>query len=333
MTGSPTRSRLAAALETLTIPGGLLHVNSPHASVNDARFFHAPNTPTSVRRRLHRELLEEYESDLAIAATQGRAVIITGGAPGAGKSSIVNSLRLEGHWRTIDPDGIKDLLLATCVPRGDFVGTQGLLSLPDGATIQPRELSGLVHQESTYLSARLRKTCLGRGENIIIQGTLSWRGMPAVLISELLNHGYQEVRIVDVETTKTTAVQRAQDRWWSQRIACLEGRNALGGRYVPRQLIEEMYQSRRWTFCEENARRLFDLAEDSGIGRVELTVFNNVSSPVTAPALRINHPPSQALSPKASPSVGSTRCRRCGRQLRDSRSIARGLGPSCARTR
>lgn len=51
------------------------------------------------------------------------------------------------------------------------------MGLPDGGTVMPRELATLVHTESRKIVDALQERCMGRGENLVIEGTFSWPGL------------------------------------------------------------------------------------------------------------------------------------------------------------
>jgi hypothetical protein len=60
----------------------------------------------------------QYRAQHPDAPTDGRAAIITAGVPGAGKSSALSSIAT--GYRRIDPDDIKDILLAEMEKAGQL---------------------------------------------------------------------------------------------------------------------------------------------------------------------------------------------------------------------
>lgn len=129
------------------------------------------------------------------------------------------------------------------------------VSLADGRAVMPRELAGLVHTESVLILDTLREDCLRRGENVVIEGTLTWEPAARQLLHELTQRAYREVSIVDVEVRREVAKAQAVERWWTGR--CDPGEE-LGGRWVPSAVIDRPYPDphERRSVCAANARAL-----------------------------------------------------------------------------
>jgi hypothetical protein len=199
--------------------------------------------------------------------TAGRAVVVAAGPPGAGKTEALKTLDLRGY-RLIDPDDAKDMIL-------DDAERHGLLSyrhnytLPDGEPVGVRELASHVHSISTRTTNLVRQMALAAGENVIIDGTLSWEKLPDQYIDELFMSRYEQVDVVDVETTRDTAVERARQRWWAGRL----NDPVMGGRFVPDTVIEHCYASGAESICAANALRLAQMAADT-VGRGTLRRFD-----------------------------------------------------------
>ncbi|WP_434614739.1 hypothetical protein [Arthrobacter sp. A5] len=62
----------------------------------------------------------------------------------------------------------------------------------------PKEVSSLVHNESVYLADRLTERCLEARDNVVIEGTLSWSGLPSRYFSLLELNDYSRVTLLDV---------------------------------------------------------------------------------------------------------------------------------------
>lgn len=104
----------------------------------------------------------------------------------------------------------------------------------------PAELAALVHLESVAFIDELRADCLARGENIVIEGTLSWPPAARQLLDELVKREYREVVIVDVEVPREGAHNQALDRWWQGRQERIAGRGQ-GGRFVPARAVDHAF--------------------------------------------------------------------------------------------
>lgn len=206
--GVVARDQVARELEELHAEGGALHFDSPRATSN--------HYGSSVSRlRLWRQAIDEFTQGEVPA--QGLALIVTAGPPGGGKSSAVASLGLEAAYRRIDPDEIKVWLLEREVQSGlyeDLLAT----GLSDGRQLMPFEMASLVHKESVELAAAMRRLCLAKGENLLIEGTLRWHGQPDVHVRELNGFGYERLDVLLVDVPEPVAQQRALDRWWSDRV-------------------------------------------------------------------------------------------------------------------
>jgi dephospho-CoA kinase len=106
----------------------------------------------------------------------GLSAIITAGAPGSGKSSMLRAVVADlADYRVIDADIIKDYLIEHALADGIY---DHLLAeiLADGYALAPRELAALVHLESVKLADQIRRICISRKENIAIESTLTWDG-------------------------------------------------------------------------------------------------------------------------------------------------------------
>ncbi|MDD7835852.1 zeta toxin family protein [Paenarthrobacter sp. AB444] len=132
-----------------------------------------------------------------------------------------------------------------------------------------RELASHVHAISTRTTNLVRQMALAAGENVIIDGTLSWEKLPDQYIDELFMSRYGQVDVVDVETTRDTAVERARQRWWAGRL----NDPVMGGRFVPDTVIEHCYASGAESICAANALRLAQMAADT-VGRGTLRRFD-----------------------------------------------------------
>lgn len=160
-------------------------------------------------------------------------------------------------WRVIDADDIKVRLLDDAQAEGRFAHSLSV-QLPDGYPVMLNELSTLVHVESTVLANLMVARSVEAGENVIIAGTLSWPGLVERYLRLLSVYDYREMTVVDVEVTRSVALEQAQCRWWEGRLAAIEGGDSRGGRFTPEAAITSVYENRgAYTRCNVNAVDLF----------------------------------------------------------------------------
>lgn len=240
-----------AQLTELFASGGVLNVAPKEIGVHF-------DDPAIVR------LAKLYMSRSAGVASGGQAVVVSAGPPGAGKTSALNTLRLDGY-RRIDPDQAKDLVLEEARKLGllDYRLAHTLL---DGGPVGIRELSTHIHSISAKVADTVRQLALATGENVVIEGTLSWDRLPGQYIKELFNAGYESLDVVDVEAPLHVTKERARERWWTGRCE-----DAFGGRFVPEAVIEGLYSDSgpEQSCCVANARALAERAGDElGQGRL-----------------------------------------------------------------
>lgn len=205
------------------------------------------------------------QSDVTVG---GHAVVVTAGPPGAGKTEARGTMALNGY-RVIDPDVAKDLLLKEAEAQG-LLAYRNSHILPDGRPVGVRELASHIHSISTRTTDIVRQLALAAGENVVIEGTLSWAPLIDVYIGELFSAGYEDLEVVDVEAPVNVALERARHRWWTGRQGDLE----LGGRFVPDHIIEEFYLDHSWqSCCAANALLLAERAADN-LGNGKLRRFD-----------------------------------------------------------
>ncbi|MGV0644035.1 zeta toxin family protein [Mycolicibacterium sp. XJ2546] len=189
------RAQVARQLASKSAPGGPLHREAPGCTA----FRYATDAG---RPKLRKRLIERYLAR-ANPRLDGRSAIITAGAPGAGKSSILRALLADlDEYRVIDADDLKDDLIEQALNDGIY---DGLLAeiLADGHSLAPRELAGLVHVESVKLADQIRRLCIERGENLVIEGTLTWDGQGPRIFRELAYAQYTDVEVYGVDTEKS----------------------------------------------------------------------------------------------------------------------------------
>nr|WP_245348674.1 zeta toxin family protein [Paeniglutamicibacter psychrophenolicus] len=261
-------------LNELSRPGAAFDRNSVLAT-------YRPNQPVSSERiRFQRRLIDEFLSEGGDEIEKGAelAVLITAGPPGAGKSTRIDEFKLaQKGWRKIDADRIKLKLLAEAHDSGRF-DPQLSTTLADGYPMMLNELSSLVHNESVFLADRIMTRCLEAGENVVIEGTLSWEGRGPYLLEALELHDYQRVTLLDVEVELAIALEQAYVRWAQGRNSTIEGRSTGGGRFTPRAAITSMYQDgKAFSCCNRNAVEFFTDEKATGFDEIKLLVAVNDS--------------------------------------------------------
>ncbi|GAA4660070.1 ATP-binding protein [Arthrobacter cryoconiti] len=257
-------------LAWMTSEGGSLHRYSPRATQRTDRPFDLSGERLRFQRALLDELLSEGEE--LIQKEGFAAVVVTAGPPGAGKSTHIDEMHLADGWREIDADEIKIRLLKAALIDGrfdDFLTT----NLADGHPIMMNELSSLVHNESVALADLMIKRCLERKENVVIQGTLSWEGLPPRYAQMLALYDYSSVTLLDIEVQQSVALERAFTRWSKGRIDTIAGRCEGGGRFTPTEAITSIYDaSGRYSRCNQNTVDFFNAKGVEDLDGIRLIV-------------------------------------------------------------
>jgi len=270
-------ARVAGELDSLAGPAGPLAVNGPRATVAVAvaANYHR-GTPTPERVRFRGEVVARFLDRQRSVRCDGKAALLTAGPPGAGKSSALDRLGLtDDGWRRLDADVLKTFVVEEAARSGRY---DDLLThrLADGHPVMPAELASLAHAESLSLLDEIRRDCLALGENVIVEGTLIWPAAGVELLGELLRAGYEDVTVVDVEVTASTAHERARQRWWSGRCDRVGSGSGLGGRFVPSAAIDRAYPSASVRSVRAvNARALFDSAAARDLSVMRLPVLDS----------------------------------------------------------
>ncbi|BBX30560.1 zeta toxin family protein [Mycolicibacterium alvei] len=258
------RTQVAEQLTARSASGGPLHRDAPGRT--ERRY------ATSTRRRFfHREVIERHLAQ-GNPRSDGLSVI-SAGAPASGKSSAIKARVANlADYRIIDADAIKDDLIEQALEDGIY---DELLTevLADRYTVAPRELAALVHNESVQLADQLRKICIGRNENIVIEGTLTWQPHGQHLYRELADAQYETIEVYGVEVGQAQAHQQALSRWWEGRLAWVNGSDHLGGRFTPAEAIDICYPATGRCVCITNALQLIDTAQSGDIPNVHVMIL------------------------------------------------------------
>jgi adenylate kinase family enzyme len=235
------RDEVAARLEVLNQPDGILHSRSARSTWR--MYGDSPE-----RLRVWEDVIDEYLVLDEGVVSAGRIEVVTAGPPGAGKSTLTSGI---AGYRNVDSDLIKTMLLRR---EGENRTYDGILQtqLPDGMPLMLNELAGLVHVESVQIADVVRVRCMRRGENLIVQGTLSWPDLVEPFVNELAEYGYEKLHIAVAEVDHATAVERSLSRWWAERCDPLRPE---GGRFVPRSAIDVCFDV-NGSLCVRNANTL-----------------------------------------------------------------------------
>lgn len=247
------------AVRALAKPGAALGPDAPTSSMANPRWW-VDGEPTPSRERLHRALREEIRN-AAPDVRQERRALVLAGPPGAGKGGVKGDVLGDAleTYRNIDADVFKEKLLDAAVRDGsleEWLKPDAVRALEQqGEQFFPLELASLVHEESSYLSKDLRARAIAAGDNIIVDTVLAGEGSAITLGDQLAQAGYM-VQVVDVEVPFALSEQRIRSRWENEYVAALEGRDGLGGRWVPSEYARDVFEGPEGRSKPEHTARL-----------------------------------------------------------------------------
>lgn len=299
MTNDDKASTHRAHLEELCSEGGPLTAHSRHATTQNPEWFNVKRQqPRQERRALHNEILAAFVASKP-EVLRNRKAIVLAGPPGVGKSTAQDALIAQtrtrpDQWLSINPDDFKDDLLVQARADGSYESYM----VPDevreleanGEKFYPRELAALVHNESSILAKKAIRDAIGRGDNIVIDGTLSGEKNARAQMDVLQAAGY-DVKVADVETTQALSEARTLGRWERGYLAAengtATGRDAtLGGRWVPLSFPAALFagSDAAESVCAANAK-----AVAADYGCVSEYVVYRVRDELGAPELDAAH--------------------------------------------
>lgn len=218
--------------------------------------------------------------------------MLTAGVPGAGKSTLVNTLEDSANYRDIDPDVFKQICLTVAQREGildDWLGR----TMADGKPLYRGELSTLVHTYSTDLADGLERNCYRDGHSFIRQGTFSWEGLPSRYLNRLEDlGGYAGYQVMAVEIGRTQALAQADSRWWTDRT-----NGSDDTRYLPPSAINDLYSSPDATYSRalDTAVDLLNRPESGEFDIARLTLLDRVE-PDQQVTKAYDHAPDHALT-------------------------------------
>jgi Zeta toxin len=174
------------------------------------------------RVELQNEMVDKYwaEHNLDNVPSDGEA-LITGGLPGAGKSTALEAPELNvdtNDYVTLNPDEFKTFML-----------NNGMA--PDVAGLKPLEKAGLIHEESSQMAKLLAERAYASNKNVIWDLTMNSTGSVAKRLDQLDENGYR-TRMVYVDVPLAVSKDRAMGRYLDK------ADTEMGGRYIPDAWID-----------------------------------------------------------------------------------------------
>lgn len=294
----------------------------------------------AARTEMHNEIIRRFWAQLD-DLKRSRHAIVMAGPPGAGKSSTLSAAMAEaflstGNFAIVDSDKFKRELLQSSIEDGTYrthIVPQEVENFEaSGEVFFPLDFASLVHTESVYLADIVIEQALELGANVVIDGTLSSAARARETFRKLTAAGYSIQLIVDVETSRNVAEDRAYKRWLSDYETTLEHYEkngelvGLGGRLVPPAAFDWIYSGpgglslplitaktmehefqdvvRLMVYCSKRSSAIPDLEYDTARGGGIVHTDTAGSEYAT--------------------------CTVCHRSLTSPESIAAGMGPSCA---
>ena len=205
---------------------------------------------------LIKKLLQKYKD-----VPSNQQVIFSAGAPGAGKTTILNQqITNSEDYATVSSDDFKELM-----------AEHGMIPKVEGLT--PMESSTLVHEESSYLADRLAMNLAHLKKNIIYDFTCKTVTSATYRINLLKKFGYEtkKMNFIFVNIPLVVSKERAKNRY-------VRGLNKfnIGGRWLPEFVIDKS-SSKTGKFDSQNAESIVDLYKNYGINKP--LVFDNTNSP------------------------------------------------------
>jgi thymidylate kinase len=210
---------------------------------------HDLKTYTPERAAIHKEIVQE-ELDKAKDIPREHKAVMTGGLPGAGKSTSLQKLfgkDVDKQYYTVNTDDYKIAL-----------AKRGLVPARGGTS--PMELHQLAAKESNDLTNLILAAMTERGTNVIVDGTMTSLPLVQLRADTLRKDGYS-VRAVFVHVPLDTALERADARYRFDMEEYRQGRG-MGGRYIPAEFETSHFadpHNKKSSLAEKSYHHLRDL--------------------------------------------------------------------------
>jgi predicted kinase len=210
------------------------------------------------RAARHDEIIQHLYAGAANVPCEGKA-IITGGLPGAGKTTVLAGVAGidRSQYLVVNPDGIKEQLAQRHM-------------VPVIPGLSPMEATDLAHEESSYIAKQLALRAYADRKNVIWDITMSNPDTTHGRIRELRAAGYVDVEAIFIDIPVEVSLSRTEARHRKEHDAYRAG-DGLGGRYIPPDLISaqahpDASSTNRATFDQAKQQlprwRLFDNSVD-----------------------------------------------------------------------
>jgi predicted ABC-type ATPase len=150
---------------------------------------------TDERQALHQKIVDDFMKDKP--SQENPTVLITGGLPGAGKSSILKTDKFKDFQKDavyVGADDIKEALA-----KADGIDTLGVHA-------------GAYHAESRDVAKKLSETAFTQSVNAVLDTTLSRKSETTELMDTMKKNGYQ-VELIFADLPLEKSVQRATFRF------------------------------------------------------------------------------------------------------------------------
>lgn len=276
-------------LEELCQPGGLLALDSPYATATWTSSF-SDAQKTRMERVITRFLAEaSHQAD-------GYCLLLTGGAPGSGKSSLLKraeELNLDlADFLILDPDRVRELLLEDMLEHNELPIPPELANGINGLPLTPNELASLVHCEASRITNEIRRIAIMNRWNFVYDSSLRESIWTEQLLETCKQAGYFQREVVVADASLATVLERADTRWLDERKDYDAGQSLLGGRFVPAALIASQFNANGKHASIQIANRLTargttlrTVIADTTTGQV----VHDTDNPPKCPTWRIQH--------------------------------------------
>lgn len=197
------------------------------------------------RSSVHHDIIKAF-LDKTVDIPSDRHAVLLGGLAGAGKSSLLRNLPGVDlkDYAVVNPDSFKEELAR----RGMVPEVEGL---------SPMEASTLVRMEASHLANLATAELLRRGKNVILDVTMKSRRVMRPRLDQLDHANYRTTGVF-LDTPLEKATKRATGRYRSGLEAYREGKDPLGGRYIPASVMAASEAEPGMTYN----RRTFDALRD-----------------------------------------------------------------------